>query len=69
MSQIRQRPPLLQLLKYLVAQSMGSRCLYPPSVANYNKPYDTHMLHDFDRRVLALLHNIVDGDAHVLRCM
>ena len=37
-----------------VAQSMGSRYLHSPSVTNYNKPYDTHMLQDFDRRVLVL---------------
>ncbi len=35
-----------------VAQSMGSRYLHSPSVTNYNKPYDTLMLHDFDRQVI-----------------
>ncbi len=32
-----------------VAQSMGSRYLHSPHITNYNRSYDTHMLHDLDR--------------------
>jgi hypothetical protein len=35
-----------------IAQSMGSRYLHSPSVTNYSKPYDTHMLQDFNRQVV-----------------